>query len=282
MDKYITSGGEAMTGGLCNKIFPVVTSYALSKKLGKKCAIDMNEYKIIDTHPNNTQHLYLSTIFKKMPIVYDIEYDYILYDYISYDNRQYYYYHDNFNELSNISGNIKISGYYQSYKYFTPTDAHEILCFDDYKYLEKKYGIDRLKNSYFIHVRRGDFINNLHDKLSFNNYFKYALNIMHQNYPYSNIAIFSDDNCYAIELQKIIPNSYIINEVDVGSLYLMSKCFLGGICSNSTFSWWGSYLNNNVNKIVIMPDKWITDSNDNTDYNKLFFYDNVIVQKVLS
>ena len=41
----------------------------------------------------------------------------------------------------------------------------------------------------------------------------------------------------------------------------MTQCQYGGICENSTFSWWGVYLNDSPDKVMIFPDAWINDCN---------------------
>jgi len=61
-------------------------------------------------------------------------------------------------------------------------------------------------------------------------------------------------------------NHILIKDPDeVINLYLMSRCKLGGICSNSTFGWWGAWLNQNPDKKVFFPSQWMADKNFKTD-----------------
>ena len=76
-----------------------------------------------------------------------------------------------------------------------------------------------------------------------------------QNGKYSTIFIFSDDVEW-VKQNLSYPNQIIVTELeDYEELWLMSLC-KNNIMSNSTFSWWGSFLNKNKNKNVFTPSIW--------------------------
>ena len=73
--------------------------------------------------------------------------------------------------------------------------------------------------------------------------------------------IFSNDSLWVKENLKL-DNMTIVDwnsgKDSYKDMLLMSKC-KHNIIANSSFSWWGAWLNNNSNKIVISPDKWFND-----------------------
>jgi glycosyl transferase family 25 len=88
-------------------------------------------------------------------------------------------------------------------------------------------------------------------------------------------SVFTNDLNYArtvIKLEDI--NHTIINENEVDSMYLMSKCN-GGICANSSFSWWGARLN--PNRKLILPSRWV---NDPTFYNTGFYFPEATIVEI--
>jgi len=78
--------------------------------------------------------------------------------------------------------------------------------------------------------------------------------------------IFSDDLSWARENVKITaPVTFVDfkdNSKDTVELNLMSKCY-HNIIANSSFSWWGAFLNTNPGKIVIAPANWVVDKEKN-------------------
>jgi hypothetical protein len=133
---------------------------------------------------------------------------------------------------------------------------------------------DKLDGCYLIHVRRGDYLtNNLHG-INLDKYYKTAIEYITSRDSNAKFCIMSDDieYCKSYDAFKNINKIFYDNKNHVESLYAMSLCSKGAICPNSTFSWWGSYLNKNPNKVVIFPNKWF-----NADYPVDIYYKNSIV-----
>jgi len=128
----------------------------------------------------------------------------------------------------------------------------------------------KLKNSVSIHIRRGDFLNknniNLFGNICDLNYFNNTIKEIESNVDNPHYYIFSNDmqwvkqNLFLKNVTYIEGNNKYRSWMD---MFLMSKC-KHNIISNSSFSWWGAWLNQNPNKIVICPNKFST-KDINTD-----------------
>ena len=158
-------------------------------------------------------------------------------------------------------------GYWQHEEYFR--DVRETILqtfrfpeFDD----RNRETAQRLQstNSIAIHVRRGDYT---HDKLFHDicdlNYYRQAISRMQQAVGGNLFCIFSDDLRWCRERIAPLLEDKLIFYVDwnrgdrsVQDIHLMSLC-RHNIIANSSFSWWGAWLNQNPDKIVIAPEKWM-------------------------
>jgi hypothetical protein len=148
-------------------------------------------------------------------------------------------------------------GYFQSSKNFLGYDKEIQKTFEPTEEF-----IDRMINRYpeltqektlSVHIRRGDcFMNpDIHPMVT-KEYVERALELVPE---YSNIFIFSDDKIW-IKENFNFPNMIIVDELeDYEEMWLMSLC-KNHIISNSTFSWWGTFLNKKENKKIIAPSIW--------------------------
>ena len=117
-------------------------------------------------------------------------------------------------------------------------------------------------NSISIHIRRCDFITNKHISEEYETcgteYYLSAMRYMTSKVENPKFFVFSDDIQWAKEnIFTDNPISYVSDGTleDYEELALMSLCRYN-ISSNSSFGWWGVWLNNHSNKIVIAPKKW--------------------------
>lgn len=169
---------------------------------------------------------------------------------------------------------VYFRGYFQSIDYFhNLNNIHKIFCFKEEKISNQSKEILTLikqNNAISIHIRRGDYLSennkSLFGGICTTEYYQQAIEIMCSkvNNPY--FFIFSND----IEWCKKniqLPHSYYVNcnkgKDSWQDMFLMSKC-KHNIIANSTFSWWGAYLNENPQKIVISPSK-LTNRGDSPD-----------------
>jgi hypothetical protein len=229
-------------GGLGNMMFQIATGYSISLDEGSEFIIDETE------HFNSHQPLskYKNTIFKNLKFSQDK----ILFE--IYNDGNFHY-----SKIPKFNKNIKLSGFFQSEKYFKKNkekifSLYEIS--DEIKNkLQRIYGNVLKNKTCSLHVRRGDYVhlNDYHPILPFE-YYKKAYDIIGEDFTY---LIFSNDIEYCKDKFEYIENKiFIENLEDYEDLYLMTLCN-NNIIANSTFSWWGAWLNKNVNR-VIAPSKW--------------------------
>lgn len=122
--------------------------------------------------------------------------------------------------------------------------------------------LEQLEKTVSLHVRRGDYVsdsaaNRIHGTLSVE-YYSEAIKLIRSKMDNPSFCIFSDDPQWVLDNLPISKEALIVSDgscKDYEELYLMSKCS-HNIIANSSFSWWGAWLNDNSSKIVIAPDKW--------------------------
>lgn len=160
---------------------------------------------------------------------------------------------------------IYLQGYWQSEKYFK--DIREILIQEfSIKTTEEKNTplLNQILGceSVSLHVRRGDYVSNkktsqTHSCCSIE-YYLNSIKYIKSKIKKPVFFIFSDDPGW-VEKNLRLENSFIIrgNEKEKSSedIRLMSSC-RHNIIANSSFSWWGAWLNQTPDKIIVAPQKW--------------------------
>lgn len=157
-------------------------------------------------------------------------------------------------------------GYWQSEKYWLD-EKEEILNSFTFREIQNKRfrQIEEIcsgQNTISLHVRRGDFLTagELYTNICTEDYYNSAIAYMKAKNPDARFVIFSDDVQWVKENWNqsdwIYASDYLDADIpDWAEMKLMSLC-QHNIIANSTFSWWGAYLNRNPKKIVISPKIW--------------------------
>lgn len=228
--------------GLGNVLFQISSAYGISKKYNKVFGVD--RFKTYLLKLRNLGYDHEETIFRNIHVK-DIVYDEIV------SERQLYFAMYDDNIVKDTDKNILLKGYLQSHMYFDEYRNDILNMFKpdakSLKYIHDKYP-DIDKNSVSLHLRT-IWGPNIQTCLDY-----YRETIKHfKDEP--TFYIFSDDTEKSKEIADKLNIKYIVVEgnVDYIDLWMMSLC-KHNIVSFSTFSWWGAYLNENPEKIVIYPN----------------------------
>lgn len=158
---------------------------------------------------------------------------------------------------------IIVEGYWQTEKYFKEYRKEIIEMFNiEYK---------PLLNYCSVHIRRGDYLlyPDKHPVIT-PEYLNTAISLMREK-GIEHFMFFSDDMEWAIDFASKVEG--IIPIFTTGSTPLMDLQFMNWcghqIIANSSFSWWGAWLNQNPDKIVIAPKVWFGEGNAHLDTQDL-------------
>ncbi|MDU6855739.1 MAG: alpha-1,2-fucosyltransferase [Clostridiales bacterium] len=178
-----------------------------------------------------------------------------------------------------LDKDIYLRGLWQSEYYFKDIrqELLNIFEFESIEDDENKRILDlmRKSNSVSIHIRRGDYINNsiyqeMLGGVCDTNYYNQAIAKIEEIIDAPHFFVFSDDINWARESLPIL-RQHMVEYIDWNKglkshidMQLMSCC-KNNIIANSTFSWWGAWLNQNENKVVIAPKIWFKTKKVNRD-----------------
>lgn len=194
-------------------------------------------------------------------------------------NSKYFYAYQNGFEFdarfTEFPKNTYLDGYWQSEKFFIDIRKELVQELTINKPFTDKVKIAQQlianSNSVSLHIRRGDYVSDkgaseFHGILPLSYYYE-SIKYLNEKHNDLKVFIFSDDMDWVKEHLKIQNQCVYIdfNKKDdsVFDIYLMSLCN-HNIIANSSFSWWGAWLNQHTDKIVIAPNQWFANKSLNT------------------
>lgn len=260
-----------LLGGFGNQLFQFAHGYALSQKMKSKLYLDVRQFRqynlrkfdlnyfshnarILDKGnslrvQSPTSMIYCSPSFglKKLDIVKEEGLA--------------------FNEIPLDKKKIFIQGFWQSENYFKEYKPDIVRIFstpDSLKtpeFLKWQTLIERESDPVFVHVRRGDYVSNPETRkvhyVCSENYYRSAFDRVQDEIKKPAFFFFSDDISWVKEHLACPTNSQFVSSPALNAIsefFLMKAC-KHSIISNSTFSWWATWLRDDEG-LVVTPEKW--------------------------
>lgn len=159
-----------------------------------------------------------------------------------------------------------LEGYWQCEQYFK--DIRNVILqkiqFKECNDVRNRKALEMLRSndSVSVHVRRKDYasrdLSRIYGGICTAKYYKRAVSIILKKIENPQFIFFSDDIPWVRQkfgMKHAVYADWNYGENDYYDMYLMSQC-RHNIIANSSFSWWGAWLNQNKDKTVIAPDRW--------------------------
>lgn len=263
---YVTNYLE---GGLGNQMFQVAHGYALARKYNKIFVMDRSVTKVFEN-----RDVYWDTVFQP---VKDFPTSKPKFEEVSESGFAY-------EEKPEPVTSTQYKGYFQSPLYFNEY-REEIIDIFTRGRIETIKLSDDPKEDYkcptvSLHVRRTDYVQ--HSDFHTNqgsDYYKNAIQAIQEKLDVNRleIIVFSDDPewCRQNLVSEFEPHLVSVKDLgkDYEDLYRMTLCE-HHIIANSSFSWWGSYLDRKGG-FTVAPQKWFED--ESTDWSTIYMPDWIII-----
>ena len=272
----------SLFGGLGNQMFQYACGKSVASRLGVELKLDVSLVQDRAERKNFTYRDYELGVFKIKEEIATIEEvrQYIpnlwnskLYLKQLYKLKRFFNGNSFYNEklkfiynkdIEQVKDNTYLYGYFQTEIYFKTLRNELLQIFRIQQEIDliNSSLISQMKseNSISIHVRRGDYLNSPFEILDIQNYYQKAIEFIQKEinspvfYIFTNDYLWVEKNFELLNIKKTIVKINSDNQSYL-DMILMSNC-KHNICANSSFSWWGAWLNTNPSKIVIAPDRW--------------------------
>lgn len=178
--------------------------------------------------------------------------------------------------IKHVPNDCYLLGYWQSEKYFSQSASQIRADFTFRQSLEDQN--EKLTqqiinvNAVSLHVRRGDYASNPKTTATHGlctlDYYRHSIQYIAERVQQPNFFIFSDDIAWVRDNLNFPYQSQYVDcnsgKESYNDMRLMSMCN-HHIIANSSFSWWGAWLNPKLDKIVLAPKNWFANQADSSD-----------------
>ena len=267
-----------LVGGLGNQMFQYAAALGLAERQGRALLLDLSAFEAYRLRPYQLDHLKVpQDLYRGRPlagpvspsfaarVVRKLKGDRVFREGVY--REPHFHFDPSFFDLSGAE--ILLDGYFQSPRYFEGVEPMLRARFQPAAPLTPAAAawVERIGASpcaVSLHVRRGDYLtaatSAVHTALD-RGYYDRAVALMQALAgPEAEFFLFSDEPDFMAEAFAALPRAHVVRTDPAASwedMFLMARC-RHNIIANSSYSWWGAWLNTAPDKRVIAPARWFT------------------------